>query len=286
MAMSELNLKYPLDEQRSVLLLQMDGICRAQGISYVVVGATARDIMLHYLHGYPIGRASQDIDFAVAVPDWNSFENLRASVIGQDGFSAAQGVAHRFIYRGRGDEEMIPVDLVPFGGVSHKGQIAWPPDMKVVMSVLGFEETLQSALMVRLRKDVAIPVASIPGLVVTKLIAWLDRSALNTKDATDFRALLEAYAQAGNSDRIYADGDLMERHGYDPDFSGAELLGRDVRSIIAAQSLEHLATIFADGRAKDRLFAHMLKGRSTEERQIRWLEIMLDAFASGLQSES
>jgi len=37
---------------------------------YVVVGATARDLVLHYGHGAAIRRATQDVDFAIEVPDW------------------------------------------------------------------------------------------------------------------------------------------------------------------------------------------------------------------------
>ena len=35
---------------------------------YVVVGATARDLVLHYGHGAKIQRATQDVDVAIEVP--------------------------------------------------------------------------------------------------------------------------------------------------------------------------------------------------------------------------
>jgi predicted nucleotidyltransferase len=83
------------------------------------------------------------------------------------------------------------VDLVPFGGVeSSPSHVAWPPDMAIVMNVAGYAEALKSAVTVRVADHCEIPVASIPGLVMTKLIAWLDRGQSNPKDAVDFRYLL------------------------------------------------------------------------------------------------
>ncbi|WP_425270720.1 hypothetical protein [Paraburkholderia aspalathi] len=61
---------------------------------------------------------------------------------------------------------------------------------------------------VRLRRNAQAnqhPVASIPGLVMTKVIARLDRGQSNPKDAADFRYLLETYAAAGNVDRQYGE---------------------------------------------------------------------------------
>lgn len=44
----------------------------------LLVGAMARDLLLHYAHSVPIARATEDVDFAfaVAVADWDEFESL------------------------------------------------------------------------------------------------------------------------------------------------------------------------------------------------------------------
>lgn len=282
LAMNELNLLYPLHEQRQRLLSAMDGLCAAHGIAYVVVGATARDIMLHHIHDFPIGRASHDIDFAVAVQNWASFENLRAGAISQKGFRAGVA-AQRLLYQSSMDADVIPIDLVPFGGVANQGQIAWPPDMNIIMSVLGFDETLQSALMVRIKEDLVIPVASIPGLVITKLLAWLERGIGNPKDATDFRTFLLAYEQAGNTDRIYDDGELLGRYDFDLQLAGAVLMARDVKAIVSAETAVQLSVIFGSVQARERLLTHMLRGWMTNEGEGIKLEAMLNAFASELE---
>jgi len=37
----------------------------------------ARDLVLHYLHGAEIQRATMDIDFAIEVPDWSAFNTIK-----------------------------------------------------------------------------------------------------------------------------------------------------------------------------------------------------------------
>lgn len=98
----------------------------------------------------------------------------------------------------------LPVDLVPFHGVTQSDQkIAWPPEGEFVMNVAGFEEALASALLIEAEANLAVRVTSIPGLIVLKLIAWLDRKVTNNKDAADIFTLLSMYASAGNENRIY-----------------------------------------------------------------------------------
>ena len=48
----------------------------ALGIPFVVVGAAARDLVLHYGYGASIVRATVDVDFGVQVPDASTYENL------------------------------------------------------------------------------------------------------------------------------------------------------------------------------------------------------------------
>ena len=47
------------------------------GVNFLLVGATARDLMLRYAHGIEPARQTVDVDFAVMVNSWPSFEALR-----------------------------------------------------------------------------------------------------------------------------------------------------------------------------------------------------------------
>src|SRR5438445_692518 len=79
------------------------------------------------------------------------------------------------------------------------GTIEWPPSRDIVMNVAGFEEALASSVSIQMAEDLAVRVASIPGLMILKLVAWSDRGRETDKDAADMYRLLTAYADAGNT---------------------------------------------------------------------------------------
>jgi predicted nucleotidyltransferase len=78
----------------------------------LIVGAMARDLLLYHAHGIRAARATEDVDLALAVADWNDFERLRESLLTSDSFEPHPKVAHKLLYRRR-----MEVDLIPFGGV-------------------------------------------------------------------------------------------------------------------------------------------------------------------------
>lgn len=91
----------------AVLQIVQDS-AQSLGIPFFVIGATARDLVLHHYYGARISRATQDLDFAIQVPDWSAFEALKAKLLGS-GFTETK-TAHR-LSTTQGDW----VDLVPFG---------------------------------------------------------------------------------------------------------------------------------------------------------------------------
>src|SRR4051812_27952412 len=66
----------PLDAISLDILRAVRSSAHALNVPVMLVGATARDIMLTFLHGIPARRATEDMDFALAVPDWEAFENV------------------------------------------------------------------------------------------------------------------------------------------------------------------------------------------------------------------
>ncbi|WP_082722345.1 hypothetical protein [Burkholderia mayonis] len=54
--MTPVHLKTPLPEGKQVLLTVMDRVARLTNLRYFVVGATARDILMYHLHGFPRAR--------------------------------------------------------------------------------------------------------------------------------------------------------------------------------------------------------------------------------------
>lgn len=61
----------PLDAILLKVLQTVAQEAAAAGIDCMLVGATARDILLTHVFGIPARRATYDIDFAVAVANWD-----------------------------------------------------------------------------------------------------------------------------------------------------------------------------------------------------------------------
>lgn len=107
-----------LDFSQKTDLLPLAAVVRAMSdaaprdAEYFLMGASARDLLLHHAHGIEPSRLTVDVDFAFMVRDWEAFEALRASLAASGEFTA-QPASHRFRHRKTG----MPVDVVPFGGV-------------------------------------------------------------------------------------------------------------------------------------------------------------------------
>lgn len=129
MSSLSLNISGKIDSVTVTLYKRVSDAANQLGIPFVVVGASARDMVLHYGYAAPIQRATADIDFAIQVSSWAAFDGLKRLLLAE-GFSETD-TQHQVK-----SPENIQVDLVPFGRVEDKkSNIAWPPDGNWVMSV-------------------------------------------------------------------------------------------------------------------------------------------------------
>lgn len=265
------------------MLRFVDRAATAAGSRYFVAGAMARDLLLVNTFGLPSGRATRDIDFGVAVQNWEQFQALKGALIETGQFDAAPRPAQRLIWTGPDRRASILVDLIPFGGVTAESKrLNWPPDKDVVMNVAGFEEALESSLRLRIEEDLVIRVASIPGLAVLKLIAWQDRRHENDKDAADLLLLLTNYADAGNLDRIYGEElTVLEGAQFDLELAGAELLGRDAARICQEKTLRELQALLGSEQLVDQLARQMNRTSFVDEAQVERAANLLQRFRRG-----
>ena len=275
-------LNSPVDPSVVRVLRVLDPIARSSKCEYFLAGATARDLILVNVHGLQPGRATRDIDFGIAVESWAQFELLKERLLATNEFSASR--AHqRLIYADSNDGLSTPVDLIPFRGVaSADGIIAWPPSRDIVMNVAGFEEALASSVVIEIETGLTAHVASVAGLTLLKLAAWVDRGLESNKDAADLYRLLTSYADAGNTDRLYEQElDLLEAVDFDMRLAGAELLGRDVVTICDTQILNQVRSVLALERNRERLVIDMVR-TSTYAEATPFVERALSGFCRGL----
>jgi predicted nucleotidyltransferase len=208
-----------------------------------LMGAAARDTLLHCVHNIRSTRQTEDIDFGVMVASWPAFDAVRSALLASGVFSAESSVAlHKLRHRSG-----APLDVVPFGGVERADRtLAWPPDGQTIFSCFGMREALESAERVLLPGGAELRVASLPAQVILKLMAWQDRKHTHPgRDAGDLMFILKHYLDCGDSlDRAaVAHPHLFDGKVYEHEVTSARLMGLDLRALLDSKSREQLAAL-------------------------------------------
>lgn len=277
--------EHPVDPETLEVLRQVDRAARALTLEYFVVGAMARDILLSGVFGLATGRATRDVDLGIVLEAWLQFEALKAHLVGTGAFVPDPGTTHRLRHQTDPKHTGSPLDLIPFGGVEHRGQeIAWPPDGSVVLNVAGYGEALAAAIPVEVEPGFVVRVASLPGLAILKLIAWGDRGMEDPRDARDLATLLRQYGAAGNEDRLYgSEIGVLEVASYHLDLAGARLLGMDAARIVTPPTRGQILALFEDPARMSRLTLDVARGLRAVEDPVAAAEVLLAQFKSGFQ---
>ena len=173
------NLSGKIDQLTVDALLAIKKEADIFNISFFVVGAFARDIILEHCYGINPRRMTRDIDLGINVADWGQFDKLINALISTGKFSRTKA-PQRYLF------DYIPIDIVPFGAIAGKHlRIVWPPEHEIFMSMVGFKEAFENSITVRLNSDpeLDIKVPTLPGLAVMKLISWKEKYPERAKDA-------------------------------------------------------------------------------------------------------
>ena len=249
---------------------------------FYVIGATARDIVMQQLLDTESKRRTRDLDIAIAIPDWDTFEQVKQSLI-VDGFEKSRDMQQRFYY---GEYEL---DIVPYGVVAKDDDnIYWPPDEVVAMSVKGFDEVLSEAITVSIDDDFKIKIASLHGLFLLKFNAWLDRNAKTSKDAEDMSFIFSNYFLANLEREIHQE--VYDWENFDDYIVGGYWLAYDIVALLNKEQLYYYKNVIEGELAKEeesRLLNHMLEnsyGLKYETVRDTW-QAIADVFQKAIEDE-
>lgn len=239
-----LNIAGRIEPQLVAVLETISRVTAELSMTYVIVGATARDWVLHLGYEAPLRSVTKDLDLAIEVPDWTAFHALKSRLF-QEGFTPSRE-EHSLL-----SPEKIKIDILPFGQLEDEASsIAWPPKGDVVMNMLGFREACEQAVSVRIKEapDLDIPVVRPDGMVLLKLISWTDRAREDRhKDAMDIAYLLTSYEQIPSiQTAFYENEGIMEKYESDQTLGCAHLLGEHASSI-ASEGTHRMILRLANG---------------------------------------
>ena len=215
-----------------------------------VVGASARDIALRLLKVGNAPRRTLDLDVAVALQNWKQYEEL-SHILLQNHFIKAQE-KQRFYYLGVDGRNRFEVDIVPFGSIAEKEQVAWPPEGSPVMSVRCFEEVMRHADNVQVEDNYTFKIASLSGQFLIKLDTWQDRHLRTKKDATDMVFILQNIyvAYALSHDALPAEIDIDAEH-FDVVVAGAEWIASELKNILSDEHKDYYAQLLESELSKN-----------------------------------
>ncbi|MBE6305126.1 MAG: nucleotidyltransferase [Bacteroidales bacterium] len=249
---------------------------------FYVIGATARDIIMQQLLDTESKRRTRDLDIAISIPDWNTFERVKQSLIA-DGFEKSRDMQQRFYY---GEYEL---DIVPYGVVAKEDDnIYWPPEEVIAMSVKGFDEVLSEAITVSIDNEFKVKIASLHGLFILKFNAWLDRNAKTSKDAEDMSFILSNYFMANIDREIHQE--VYDWENFDEYIVGGYWLAHDLVALLDTGQLNYYKEVIEAELTKEeesRLINQMIENSyGLKYEMVRdTLQAMADVFQKAIEDD-
>lgn len=251
--MSILELTKKLSPTLVSIYSDIDQVMNAHGINYVVVGATARDIVLVNCYGASIERGTRDVDFGIYVETWDEFNLVKSSLLKYE-FEVDKRHAYRFSRNGN-DGLTWEVDILPFGGLEESHEVSWPPSHEILMATYGFSEALKAAWSVKISDELILPVASPEGIVLLKLVAWTERERrYRERDAQDVEYIIYNYSRIPEIvSRLYDEG-YMENADYSEHIAAASLIGSVCAGLASAETKGYLRGGLLNSKKKSEEF--------------------------------
>lgn len=201
----------------------------------IVVGATARDLILLLCNEPASKTKTFDLDLAIALKDWQDFDNL-VELLQANNFERLN-LHQKFCYRGVNNDCYYEVDIVPYGEIAKYDTVYWRPDGVPAMSVRCYEDIMQHAITIKI-EEISVRIAPIAGQFLTKLDAWIDRNDRTEKDARDIMLFLQKYylAMVVDSKSIPEEVNCSAIDDYYL-VAGAEWIAVDVKKILSKKHL-------------------------------------------------
>jgi len=194
------------------------------GIDFFIIGAAARDLILKHAYGQTPFRATGNVDIAVSVKDWEEYHRIINYFESVHGMTKIPDVL-------RVKKDLISIDILPFGEIANEvGQLIYPGG-STVWSVIGFEEVNEATVTILVSGKDEIKVASLPGVVILKMIAWSENPHNRPQDPIDICMVMMAYHDIVGNELFTSHVDLID-DTFEFRTTGSRILGRHMADLL------------------------------------------------------
>lgn len=247
---------------------------RATDIDYYLIGAQARDIW--YAKGGKIFRQTKDIDIAVLVESLADYQSVREYLKSHNSFAETKGNSFVML-----TPDGIQVDILPFGEIEIDDGVEIVGEGLTSIKVNGFKEVYQSGTEeLETQTGHFFKVASLPAIVLLKLIAFDDHPEKRMKDALDIASIIDHFFDL-QADRIYEKhNDLFGDDTVTLEEISASVIGREIKHIVGENvtlldRLTSILNVHIEMNEKSSFLRNMIgDSESTIENKTRLLQNM------------
>jgi predicted nucleotidyltransferase len=208
-------------------------------IDFYLIGALARDTWYAKLN--KPSRTTKDVDFAILIGSRQDYDHVKAHLSQHQSFAATPNNTFVMISPGG-----VEVDILPFGGLEINEEIHVVTAGVTSIKANGFMEVYQAGTeAMRLPTGHTFNVATLPAIVLLKLIAYDDRPEMRYKDARDIYNVINHYFNL-QAELIYEHhSNVFENEDLDEEEVSALVIGREMRKIVGGNEnlLERLTSI-------------------------------------------
>lgn len=196
-----MNLNSIKEEDLKDVFDELEDAFKTLNIDYYLIGAIARDVW--YSQRGKTSRTSKDVDFAVLVGSEKEYQTIREYLKNNKGFNTTAQNGFVLITPGG-----ITVDILPFGGIEIDASVKLDAVGMSSIKVNGFHEVyLAGTNAVTLKTGHHFKVATLPAIVLLKLIAFDDRPEKREKDPRDIANIIEHFFDL-KSELVYSEQNL------------------------------------------------------------------------------
>ena len=199
-------------------------------IDFYLIGAVARDIW--YAKGNAVSTGTKDVDFAVFIANHDDYNRLRKYLVEEKKFVESKTNSFTMI-----SSEGLIVDILPFGEIEIDGQVNIAGEGLTSIQVNGFKEVYESGTEnIGFDKGHTFAVATLPSIVLLKLISYDDRPEQRLKDPRDIASIIKGYFDL-MSENIYENhSDLFDTDNFTLQKAGARVIGREIKTIVESNA--------------------------------------------------
>lgn len=192
-------------EELKEVLDVLEEVLKELGVNFYLIGAIAKEYW--YRSGNKRIRATKDVDFAVLVPSKEVYSAVRER-LREHQFGSVRGNELVMI-----SPDGLEVDLLPFGEIDSDSKVQLMGQAVTNLKTEGFMEVYKAGTVdAQMGTGHVFKTATLPGIVLLKLIAYDDRPEERQKDARDVAGIiqhffdLQAQLIYEHHDDLYADG--------------------------------------------------------------------------------